>query len=326
LAVQGLSVNFFAENGVIEAVRDVSFSIRKGRTFALIGESGCGKTSIALSIMGLLPFGQGKIISGEVIFEGQNLLALSENQMCQIRGNKIAMIFQEPQTCLNPVHKVGDQIAEAIRLHQNKNAKQSRADAVEMLRKAGIAESQRQARAYPHQLSGGMQQRIMIAMATCCKPALLIADEPTTSLDVTIQAQILDLLDRLKQEYGMSILLITHDLSVAAERADDVAVMYASRIVEIADSRQLFAEPFHPYTRDLLQSLPCLGISAKRLPTIPGEAPNPIHFPDGCKFHPRCSIGCANRRCQTIEPSIQEVRLGRWVACWYKPDYRTGEV
>jgi oligopeptide/dipeptide ABC transporter ATP-binding protein len=249
--------------------------------------------------------------------------------MRDIRGNKIAIVFQEPMTSLNPVYTVGNQIAEAIKLHQRKNARQAWANAIDTLRKVSIAEAKQIAKMYPHQLSGGMQQRVMMAMAVSCKPALLIADEPTTALDVTIQAQILDLLEQLQRQNRMSILLITHDLGVVAERADNIAVMYASRIVEIADSRQLFAEPFHPYTQGLLQSLPRLGVSApardvqahKRLPTIPGTVPEPLHFPAGCKFHPRCPIGCADKRCQSIEPELREVQPGRYVACWYAPGY-----
>jgi len=368
LSVRGLSVSFFTEDGVIRAVQDVAFSVRKGRTLALVGESGCGKTTVALAIMQLLPglaltpqraaqpqpimdgvalngdatrgqvlhnrtIGAGRgIVTGEAIFEGQNLLVLGKKPPCflakarrgvesmrQIRGNKIAMIFQEPMTSLNPVYTVGDQIVEAIKLHQKKNTNEAWEDAVELLRTVGIANPEQRAHEYPHQMSGGMQQRIMIAMAISCEPTLLIADEPTTALDVTIQAQILDLLDELQNQNGMSILLITHDLSVVAERADDVAVMYASRIVEMATCQQLFTAPFHPYTRGLLQCLPRVGLSAKRLQTIPGAVPEPLHFPTGCKFHPRCRIGCNDNRCQTVEPELREVQPGRWAACWYAP-------
>jgi len=217
---------------------------------------------------------------------------------------------------------VGNQIVEAIKLHQKKSRSDAWANAVEMLRKVGIADPQRRVREYPHQMSGGMRQRVMIAMAVSCEPALLIADEPTTALDVTIQAQILDLLDELQEQNGMSILLITHDLSVVAERADDVAVMYASRIVEVADSRSLFANPLHPYTQGLMKSLPRLGFSGKRLWTISGTVPEPLHFPSGCKFHPRCPIGCGDKRCQADEPELREVQPGRCVACWYAEGYR----
>jgi oligopeptide/dipeptide ABC transporter ATP-binding protein len=218
---------------------------------------------------------------------------------------------------------VGNQIVEAIRLHQRKSAGQAWADAVEMLRKAGLSDPTQRVHEYPHQMSGGMRQRVMIAMAISCRPALLIADEPTTALDVTIQAQILDLLDELQEQIGMSILLITHDLGVVSERADDVAVMYASRIAEVADSQKLFAGPLHPYTQGLLKSLPRLGDSVKRLQTIPGTVPEPLHFPRGCKFHPRCPIGNTDKRCQTVEPQLREVQPGRCVACWYAPGFES---
>jgi oligopeptide/dipeptide ABC transporter ATP-binding protein len=325
LSVEDVSTYFFTEEGVAKAVQGVTFSIKKGKTFALVGESGCGKSVTALSIMRLVPAPAGKIIGGEIVFEKRDLLGLSERRMRAIRGNKIAMIFQEPMTSLNPVYTVGNQIVEAIRLHQRKSASQAWADAVEMLRKAGIADPGQRVHEYPHQMSGGMRQRVMIAMAVSCRPALLIADEPTTALDVTIQAQILDLLDELQEQSGMSILLITHDLGVVAERADDVAVMYASRIAEVADSQRLFAEPLHPYTQGLLKSLPRLGYSAKRLLTIPGTVPEPLHFPAGCKFHPRCPIGCDDGRCRTVEPLLRQVRSGRCVACWYARGYETNE-
>ena len=321
LTVKNLSTYFFTEEGVARAVQDVSLHIKKGKTFALVGESGCGKSVTALSIMRLVPSPQGEIVAGEIAFGKRNLLELSEKRMRSIRGNKIAMIFQEPMTSLNPVYTVGNQIVEAIRLHQRKSTSAAWADAVEMLRKVGIADPQQRVSEYPHQMSGGMRQRVMIAMAISCRPELLIADEPTTALDVTIQAQILDLLDDLQEREGMSILLITHDLGIVAERADDIAVMYASRIVEVADAKQLFAEPLHPYTQGLLKSLPRLGISAKRLQTISGVVPEPLHFPTGCKFHPRCPIGHDDRRCQTVEPGLREVQLGRCVACWYARGY-----
>jgi len=302
-------------------VQDVNLCIKKSETFALVGESGCGKSVTALSIMRLVPAPAGKIIGGEIVFENRDLLGLSERRMRAIRGNKIAMIFQEPMTSLNPVYTVGNQIVETIRLHQHKNTGEAWTDAVEMLRKVGIPDPQQRVSEYPHQMSGGMRQRVMIAMAISCKPALLIADEPTTALDVTIQAQILDLLDELQEREGMSILLITHDLGIVAERAEDVAVMYASRIVEVAETGRLFAEPLHPYTQGLLKSLPRLGISAKRLQTIPGVVPEPLHFPSGCKFHPRCPTGHDDKRCQSVEPELREVQTGRCVACWYAPGY-----
>ena len=323
LSVDNLSTHFFTKDGVVPAVQEVSFSLKRGETFALVGESGCGKSVTALSIMRLVPEPLGKIVGGDIVFDRTSLLGLSEKQMRSIRGAKIAMIFQEPMTSLNPVYTVGNQIVEAIKLHQKKGLSEAWVNAVEMLQKVGIADPAQRVREYPHQMSGGMRQRVMIAMAVSCEPALLIADEPTTALDVTIQAQILDLLDELQEQNGMSILLITHNLGIVAERADDVAVMYASRIVEVADSQSLFAEPLHPYTQGLLRSLPRLGFSAKRLQAIPGIVPEPLHFPAGCKFHPRCPIGCNDRRCQTVEPKLKGVRLGRSVACWYAPGYET---
>ncbi len=325
LSIKGLSVGFFTEDGTAKAVQDVSFSIKKGKTFALVGESGCGKSVTALSIMRLISSPPGKIIGGDIIFAKRNLFELSNKRMRAIRGNKIAMIFQEPMTSLNPVYTIGNQIVEAITLHQKKGANQAWADTVEMLRKVGIVDPEQRSKEYPHQMSGGMRQRVMIAMAVSCEPALLIADEPTTALDVTTQAQILDLLDELQKQNQMSILLITHDLGVVAERADDVAVMYASRIVEQSDSKSLFVEPLHPYTQGLLKSLPQLGFSGKRLSTIAGAVPDPLHFPDGCKFHPRCPIGGGDKRCQSVEPQLREVRPGRCVACWYAPGYKTDE-
>ncbi|MCK5226213.1 MAG: ABC transporter ATP-binding protein [Planctomycetes bacterium] len=328
LSVKELSTHFFTEDGVARAVQGVSFLIEKGKTFALVGESGCGKSVTALSVMGLIPAPQGKIVGGKVIFNNCDLLELPEKQMRKVRGNKIAMIFQEPMTSLNPVYTVGNQIAEAIKLHQKKNADDAWKEAIKMLQRVGISEPQQRVKEYPHQLSGGMCQRVMIAMAVSCKPNLLIADEPTTALDVTIQAQILDLLDELQRVNQMSVLLITHDLGVVAQRADDVAVMYASRIVEIASSKKLFEKPLHPYTQGLLKSLPQLGLGRKRkrLSTIQGNVPDPLHFPTGCKFHPRCSIGCNDKRCQKIEPQLKEVETGRFAACWYAPGYEKAEV
>ena len=321
LSVENLSTSFFTEQGVLRAVQDVSFTINKSRTFALVGESGCGKSITALSIMRLVPEPQGKIVAGKISFAGRNLLDLSQRRMRAIRGNRIAMIFQEPMTSLNPVFTVGFQIAEAIQLHQHKSRSQAWALAEQMLRSVRIPDPDRRISEYPHQMSGGMRQRVMIAMAVSCKPALLIADEPTTALDVTIQAQILDLLDELQEQNKMSILLITHDLGIVEERADDVGVMYASKIAELSDSKSLFDNPLHPYTQGLLKSLPRLGFTEKRLHTISGTVPDPLHFPAGCKFHPRCLVGCNDKRCQTIEPQLRLVAGGRGVACWYAPGY-----
>ena len=321
LSIQGLSVSFFTDEGVVKAVQDVGFSIKKGRTFALVGESGCGKSVTALSIMRLVPEPPGKIVGGEIVFEGRNLLALSEKEIRQVRGNEVAIIFQEPMTSLNPVYTVGEQIVEAIRLHQKKSTSEAWADAVEMLRRAGIADSAQRVREYPHQMSGGMRQRVMIAMAVSCEPVLLIADEPTTALDVTIQAQILDLLDELQRQNGMSILLITHDLGVVAERAEDVAVMYASRIVEVAQHQFSDNGSTGSPSRAKSRALTRLGFSGRRLRTISGTVPEPLHFPSGCKFHPRCPIGSGDKRCQTVEPRLREVEAGRRVACWLAPGY-----
>jgi oligopeptide/dipeptide ABC transporter ATP-binding protein len=323
LAVENLSTHFSTQGGLSKAVQDVSFSVKAGKTFALVGESGCGKTVTALSIMRLVPDPPGRIISGRILLHGRNLLELNEKRMRRVRGNRIAMIFQEPMTSLNPVFSVGDQIAETIKLHQKKSSEQAWAEAVEMLKRVGIGDAERRIYEYPHQMSGGMQQRVMIAMAISCQPELIIADEPTTALDVTIQAQILDLLDELQRQNKMSILLITHDLGVVAERADDVAVMYASRIVEMAEARSLFEGPLHPYTQGLLKSVPQLGFEGERLPTICGMVPDPLHFPTGCKFHPRCPVGCDDKRCRSVEPELRQVRTGRDVACWYAPGYET---
>ncbi len=323
LSVENLSTHFSTEEGLAKAVQGVSFQIHKGKTFALVGESGCGKSVTALSIMRLVPDPPGKIVSGKVLMKDRNLLELREKQMRRIRGNRIAMIFQEPMTSLNPVFTIGNQIVEAIKLHQKKNAEQAWADAVEMLRKVGIGDAQSRIYEYPHQMSGGMRQRVMIAMGISCQPKLLIADEPTTALDVTIQAQILDLLDELQQQNDMSILLITHDLGVVAERADDVAVMYASRIAEKAEANPLFENPLHPYTQGLLKSVPQLGFEGERLETIAGTVPDPLNFPGGCKFHPRCPVGCNDKRCQAVEPELREVQSRRHVACWYAPNYQT---
>jgi oligopeptide/dipeptide ABC transporter ATP-binding protein len=323
LSVQNLSTWFETELGTAKSVQNVSFGIEKGKTLAIVGESGCGKSVTSLSIMRLVPTPPGRIVSGKILFDGQNILDFSEKQMRKIRGNKIGMIFQEPMTSLNPVYTIGQQIIEAIMLHQKKNEQQAWAIAEEMLAKVHIPEPARRMYEYPHLLSGGMRQRVMIAMAISCKPSLLIADEPTTALDVTIQAQILDLLDELQQSENMSILLITHDLGVVAQRADDVAVMYASRIVEKSSCKELFNKPLHPYTQGLLNSLPQLGTSQKRLNTISGNVPEPMNFPTGCKFHPRCPVGCNDKKCQTEEPELKEVSSGHFTACWKAAGYET---
>jgi oligopeptide/dipeptide ABC transporter ATP-binding protein len=321
LSVRSLSTFFDTENGEAKAVQDVCFDIKNGETFALVGESGCGKSVTALSIMRLVQKPAGKIVSGEILLKSRDILKFSEKQMRRIRGNKIAMIFQEPMTSLNPVFTIGTQVTETITLHQKKSGAEARRLAEEMLAKVRISEPGRRMNEYPHQFSGGMRQRVMIAMAISCKPSLLIADEPTTALDVTIQAQILDLLDELQQSEKMSVLLITHDLGVVAQRADYVAVMYASKIVERCSCGELFNKPLHPYTKGLLNSLPQLGIKQNRLNTIAGNVPEPLNFPSGCKFHPRCSIGCNDKRCQTQEPQLKEVCENHYAACWYAEGY-----
>jgi len=317
LAVNNLFVTFHTEDGLVRAVQDVSFAITRGKTLALVGESGCGKSVTSLAIMRLIPDPPGKIAAGQIYLDGKNLLELPEKQMRSIRGNEIAMIFQEPMTSLNPVYTVGDQIVEAIELHQNLKGPASWQKAIEMLRQVGIPDPERRVSEYPHQMSGGMRQRVMIAMALSCDPKLLIADEPTTALDVTIQAQILELLRELQRNNQMSILLITHDLGVVAENAHDVVVMYASRIMEKSPVEPIFANPLHPYTRGLLRSLPRLGEKKERLDVIPGSVPDPLHFPAGCKFHPRCPYCmAADDLCRTKEPPLEEVLPGRFAACW----------
>jgi oligopeptide/dipeptide ABC transporter ATP-binding protein len=321
LSVRDLRTYFDTEDGVVKAVDGVSFAIAAARTFALVGESGCGKSVTAYSIIGLVEGPAGRIAGGQVLLEGTDLLELSEAQMQQVRGSRISMIFQEPMTSLNPVFTCGSQIVEAVQLHQKLSAGGARRRAVEMLAQVGIPAPRQRFGEYPHQLSGGMRQRVMIAMALSCNPRLLIADEPTTALDVTIQAQILALMKDIQRARGLSILLITHDLAVVAETADVVGVMYASRIAELTDVGRLFARPLHPYTRGLFRSLPRLGQKKDRLETIPGSVPNPLAFPSGCKFHPRCPVGRELDRCRRDEPTLREVRPGHWAACWQCPGY-----
>jgi peptide/nickel transport system ATP-binding protein/oligopeptide transport system ATP-binding protein len=315
LELKNLSIAFDTERGEIRPVQDVSLSIYPGQTVALVGESGCGKSVTSLSILRLIPSPPGKVLGGEILFNGQNLLELSEKQMQKVRGRDIAMIFQEPMTSLNPVFTVGEQIIEAVLLHQQVNARQAIEIAVESMRDVGIADPDKRLHEYPHRLSGGMRQRIMIAMALSCQPKLLIADEPTTALDVTIQAQILDLLRKLQRERNMSILLITHDLGVVAENADAVAVMYASRVVEYASVFELFSSPKHPYTEGLFRAVPKIGDTNRRLEAIPGTVPRPAKFPSGCKFHPRCPKVAGDPLCATREPELREVQPGHWGRC-----------
>jgi peptide/nickel transport system ATP-binding protein len=318
LDVKGLQTVFFTNSGLFKAVDDISFSVRRGETLAIVGESGCGKSVTALSVMRLVPDPPGRIVGGSIMLEGTDLLGLDEDSMRQIRGNRISMIFQEPMTSLNPVMRIGDQITEAVRLHRPMSRKQASAIAVEMLRLVRIPEPERRALEYPHQLSGGMRQRAMIAMALACRPALLIADEPTTALDVTIQAQILALVLELQKELGMGLILITHDLGVVAQTARRVIVMYAGRKVEEADVETLFAHPRHPYTRGLMASIPAVpsaGAKADaRLVEIPGMVPSLTRLPKGCAFAPRC--GLAIGRCHEEYPPLQIFGTDHLAACW----------
>ncbi|RJP19318.1 MAG: ABC transporter ATP-binding protein [Candidatus Omnitrophota bacterium] len=289
LKIEDLHTWFFTTEGVGRAVDGVDFEVRRGETFGLVGESGCGKSMTSLSILKLVPSPPGRIVSGQIRFKGNDLLPFSEKKMRQIRGNQISLIFQEPMTALNPVFTVGEQIAEMYRIHRGMNRRESFEAAVDMMEKVKIPAARKRAREYPHQLSGGMRQRIMIAMALACDPDLLIADEPTTALDVTIQAQILALLDNLKQRTNAAVILITHDLGVIAETADHVAVMYAGQIVEEAPVDQLFSNPLHPYTQGLLRSIPQWNAADRqKLHVIHGAVPTPTRFPGGCRFHPRC--------------------------------------
>jgi oligopeptide/dipeptide ABC transporter ATP-binding protein len=318
LEVKGLQTVFFTNSGLFKAVDDVSFEVRRGETLAIVGESGCGKSVSALSIMRLVPDPPGRIVGGTILLEGTDLLGLDEARMREIRGNRISMIFQEPMTSLNPVMRIGDQITEAVRLHRDMSAKQAWEQAVEMLRLVRIPEPARRAQEYPHQLSGGMRQRAMIAMAMACRPALLIADEPTTALDVTIQAQILALMLDLQKELGMGLMLITHDLGVVAQTAQRVIVMYAGKKVEEADVDTLFANPLHPYTRGLMASIPAVPSAHTRhdvrLTEIPGMVPSLSRLPVGCAFAPRCSL--AIDRCRAEYPPLQDWGGSHLAACW----------
>ncbi len=315
LTVQDLQTHFFTGEGVVRAVDGVTLCVRPGETLGLVGESGCGKTVTALSILRLIPSPPGRIVGGSICFEGQDLLRLPEEEMRGIRGSAISMIFQEPMTSLNPVFTVGEQVAEGIRHHQRVSRREAWDRAVEVLRRVKLPDPARRAYEYPHQLSGGMRQRVMIAMALALGPRLLIADEPTTALDVTIQAQIVDLLMGLQEEMQMALILITHDLGVIAETADRVAVMYAGRVVEEAPVEQLFETPLHPYTQGLLESLPRLeaGKRHRRLTAIPGLVPNLLDLPTGCKFAPRCPKVIGD--CWPMEPELRQIRSGHWARC-----------
>lgn len=314
LDVKNLKTVFHTYEDEITAVENISFHINKGETIGIVGESGCGKSVTSLSIMRLLP-SNGKIACGEIVFDNKNLVTLPDKEMRNIRGNEISMIFQEPMTSLNPVYTVGDQIAETIRLHQNIDKKKSLLHAVEALKVVGIPSPEKRVKEYPHQLSGGMRQRVMIAMALACNPKLIIADEPTTALDVTIQAQILDLMKDLKQKFNTSILLITHDLGVVADMASRIIVMYAGQIVEESSVEELFRNPLHPYTEGLLKSIPRIGKSKnEKLNVIKGMVPNPRNMPTGCRFNPRCEY--SKDICIKQKPLLQEIDIGRFVRCW----------
>jgi oligopeptide/dipeptide ABC transporter ATP-binding protein len=318
LEIRNLRTYFFTYEGVAKAVDGVSYQLAKGEPLGVVGESGCGKSVTALSILRLIPVPPGKVVNGEILFKGENLLRLSENAMRKIRGNRISMIFQEPMTSLNPVFTVGNQIQETFRLHQGLSKKESLERAIEMLRWVNIPMAERYVGRYPHELSGGMRQRVMIAMALACRPEVLIADEPTTALDVTIQAQILDLMTKLKEEMGMAIILITHNLGVIAEMVKRVLIMYAGKIVEEAKTRTLFENPRHPYTIGLLKSIPRLGDKARfrkaRLTEIPGVVPSLYDLPPGCRFSTRCpSVADI---CREREPELREIEAGHFCSCW----------
>ena len=317
LEVRGLRTLFKGEQGEARAVDGVDFQLQRGRTLGIVGESGCGKSVTALSIMGLVPQPPGRIAAGEVLFEGEDLLKSSPQRLRDLRGDKLAMIFQEPMTSLNPAFTVGDQISETILRHRKVTPAEARAQAIEMLRRVRMPSPERRALDYPHQLSGGMRQRVMIAMALACNPQLLIADEPTTALDVTIQAQILELMRTLRAELGTAIVLITHDLGVIAELADEVLVMYAGQVIERCGAGRLFAEPQHPYTVGLLGSIPRLHLEQERLSAIEGFVPDAAALPAGCRFEPRCPF--AIDRCREEIPPLAEVSRGHHAACWRAP-------
>ena len=315
--VRDLKTRFYSRDGVARAVDGVTLELRRGQTLGVVGESGCGKSATALSMMRLIQAPAGRIVAGQVLLNGRDLLQLSEEEMCSVRGDDMAMIFQEPMTSLNPVLTCGYQIMEAIILHQRVSKAEARRRAVEMLQLVGIPAPQQRIDEYPHQMSGGMRQRVMIAMALSCHPAVLIADEPTTALDVTIQAQILELLRRLQEELHMAVILITHDLGVVAEVADHVAVMYAGRIVESAETTAIFERPAHPYTKGLLRSVPG-EVRRQRLETIPGTVPDSWELPPGCRFHPRCPI--AEEKCMAEEPQLEQFDSNHRVSCWKAHD------
>ncbi len=314
LEVKNLHTYFYTDSGVVKSVDGVDFELKEGSTLGIVGESGSGKSVTSLSIMGLLTGTTGKITEGEILLEGKDIAHISEEEKRKLRGSQISMIFQEPMTSLNPVMKIGKQLTECILQHQDISKEEAYKKAEDMLRKTGVPRVEHMMKEYPFQLSGGQRQRVMIAMALVCRPKILIADEPTTALDVTIQAQILDLMNELKKDIGTSILFITHDLGVVAEVCDEVVVMYCGRVVEKADVRSLFAHPTHPYTNGLLNSIPKLGETVEELEAIPGNVPNPKYMPKGCKFAPRC--GHATQKCMEEEPGFYQVEEGHVCRCW----------
>ena len=324
LRLEDLRTHFFTDDGVVRAVDGVSFEVRQGETLAVVGESGSGKSVTSLSILRLVATPPGRIVGGKILFRGKNLLELSNAAMRAIRGKEISMIFQEPMTSLNPVFTCGEQIIEAVVLHDKVDRRAARTRAIEMLKLVGIPSPEQRVDDYPHQMSGGMRQRVMIAMALACKPAILIADEPTTALDVTIQAQILELLKHLQDMLGMAVLLITHDLGVVAETADRVAVMYAGQVVEYCDVNAAFKRTLHPYTAGLLDALPRLGEKLESLRVIPGNVPNPARFPSGCRFHPRCPV--AQPRCRESDPPMLTFDGDHQSRCWRADEIVAGTL
>jgi oligopeptide/dipeptide ABC transporter ATP-binding protein len=317
LEVRNLQTYFFTEDGVVKAVDGVDFYVNRGEVIGLVGESGCGKSVTSFSVMRLVGI-PGKVVGGEIIFDGRDLLKVPETEMMHIRGNRISMIFQQPTSCLNPVFKVGDQISEVLDIHQSLGKEKGWARAVELLKMVGISEAEKRAHAYPHELSGGMAQRVMIAMALACVPELLIADEPTTALDVTIQAQILDLLRDMRSKMDTAIILITHDLGIVAEMCERVAVMYGGQIVEEADTQTIFSEPRHPYTVGLIGSIPILGVVKGELDVIPGSVPNLVNLPPGCRFAPRCRARVEHNLdiCTRDIPQLKPLDPSHTVRCW----------
>jgi oligopeptide/dipeptide ABC transporter ATP-binding protein len=327
LEVEELKTHFFTREGVVQAVDGVSFSVDRGKTLGIVGESGCGKSVTALSLMGLIPKPPAKIVGGSVQFDGRELTTLSEKQLEAVRGAQIAMIFQDPMTCLNPTLKIGTQLTETMDRHLDLSKDEQRKRAAQLLEEVGIPNARNRLDSYPHHFSGGMRQRVMIAIALSCNPKLLIADEPTTALDVTIQAQILDLLDELRRSHDMAMIIITHDMGVVAEAADDIAVMYAGQVVEYASSLDLFDNPEHPYTEALLGALPQIegeGVREGRLTAIPGRPPDLVNPPTACRFAPRCPYASSGDSCATEPPPLRQIRSNHWVRSAHPASERAG--